>query len=399
MMLSIAIWVGLALCLVPAVVFSLQVFAALVVRPREVAAPLGTQAHELAQGHGAVVLMPAHNESSTLAETLVPLRMLPTGMQVLVVADNCTDDTAAVARACGVEVIERFSADLRGKGYALQFGLDHLKQQPHPQTVIVLDADCLTTAADMVALSNECFQLRKPVQGVYRMHAPSGASVGTKISAFAWLVKTQIRPSGWRWLGRTCQLMGSGFALPWSIAHSLNMASGHIVEDLKLTLDLARQRKAPVFRSCSIVTSFFPTAAAAQATQRRRWEHGHLELVVSEAPRAMAEALATRNPALLAVALDIVVPPLSLLVMSLAVLSLFACLQFALNGVTAEAVLACAMTLSVFLAVALAWLAWGRSILAGRELLSIPGFVLRKLGVYAGFVRNRERQWTRTDRD
>lgn len=396
MMLSIVIWVGLALCLVPAMVFSCQVFTAWAVGYRGVSAPHAT---DLLQGHAAAVLIPAHNESLTLAETLAPFSLQPSGMLVLVVADNCTDDTAAVARACGIEVIERFSTDLRGKGYALQFGLDHLKRLPHPQVVIVLDADCLTTAADMVALSNQCFQLHKPVQGVYRMHAPPGASVGTKISAFAWLVKTQIRPSGWRWLGRTCQLMGSGFALPWSVASTLELASGHIVEDLKLTLDLARQRNAPVFRPCASVTSFFPSAAVSQATQRRRWEHGHLGLVLSDAPRALAEALLTRNPALLAVALDIVVPPLSLLVMSLAALALLASLQFTLHGVTAEAVLACALASSVMLAVVLAWLTWGRSILTGKELLSVPGFVLGKLGVYVGFVRNREHQWTRTDRD
>lgn len=398
-MLAVVIWGGVGLCVVPAMVFSLQVFTAWVARKRVSSAPGDHGVEGLVAGHGAVVLIPAHNESLTLGETLAPLAQLPSGMRVLLVADNCTDDTAAVARACGVEVIERFSADLRGKGYALQFGLDHLKQQLFPQVVIVLDADCTTTAADMATLSNRCFQIGKPVQGVYRMHAPPGASVGTKISAFAWLVKTQIRPAGWRWLGRTCQLMGSGFALPWSIASGLNLASGHIVEDLKLTLDLAGQRNAPVFTPCASVTSYFPTAAVAQATQRRRWEHGHLGLVMSDAPRAMAQALVTCNPALLAVSLDIVVPPLSLLVMSLAVLTALACLQFALNGPTLEAMLACVLALSVFLAVVLAWQAWGRHILAGRELLSIPGFVLRKLGVYVGFVRARERQWTRTDRD
>lgn len=57
------------------------------------------------------------------------------------VADNCTDDTARLASAAGAEVIERHDALLRGKGYALDFGVRHLAQQP-PDVVIVVDADC-----------------------------------------------------------------------------------------------------------------------------------------------------------------------------------------------------------------------------------------------------------------
>ena len=74
------------------------------------------------------VLVPAHNESSGLLPTLANIQsqLLP-GDRLLVVADNCSDDTAALARAAGAEVVERNDPTRRGKGYALDWGVQHLE--------------------------------------------------------------------------------------------------------------------------------------------------------------------------------------------------------------------------------------------------------------------------------
>ena len=71
------------------------------------------------------------------------------------VADNCTDDTAAIARAAGAEVIERQNATLRGKGYALDAGIRHLTANP-PAVVIIVDADCLVAGGTIDLLSRRC---------------------------------------------------------------------------------------------------------------------------------------------------------------------------------------------------------------------------------------------------
>ena len=88
-----------------------------------------------------IVLVPAHNESVHLLPTLrALLNDIDDYTRVLVVADNCTDDTAAVARLEGVEVIERTNTTLFGKGYALDHGIHHLRLNP-PQVLVILDAD------------------------------------------------------------------------------------------------------------------------------------------------------------------------------------------------------------------------------------------------------------------
>ncbi len=395
MLFDLFLWLGVVIVAVPVAVFSSQVvLASFDLRnshrrsPCELGGDIPTT----------VILMPAHNEAAGIAATLLPLKALSPRVRVLVVADNCTDDTASIARAHGVTVVERTAADLRGKGYALQHGLNHLRGGP-PDVVIVLDADCDTTADDMHRLAAASAERATAVQGIYLMRAPPNAAIGSKIAEFAWLVKTLIRPKGWRSLGGTCQLMGSGFAVPWPVAEKLDLASGHLVEDMKLTMDLASIRQSPVFVECARVFSVFPAAVAAQATQRRRWEHGHLGVVLTEVPFALLKAASTLNSHLLAVALDLCVPPLSLLVLLLGGLSAAAMIQAVFWGVTWGSLLVCALAVALAGSVVLAWWGWGRAVLSARELLSVPAFVWRKLGVYVGFIWRREREWTRTDRD
>lgn len=394
--LSVVLWFGVALCAVPAGVFCLQVLTACINRPSgrvestylDVSGAIPT----------AVILMPAHNEEKVIALTLASLQGLSSSFRVLVVADNCNDQTAALAKDAGAMVVERSSANLRGKGYALQHGLDHLKAHP-PEVVIVLDADCTTSAADMHRLALACQQLARPVQGIYLMRAPQGSAIGLRVAEFAWLVKTMVRPLGWQTWGGTSQLMGSGFALPWAVAEQLNLASGHIVEDMKLTFDLAEQRQAPVLTTDSRVFSTFPAAGVAQDAQRRRWEHGHLSMVLTDVPKALMRSLESGNTQLLAVALDLLVPPLSLLVLALAALAMLAVFQLVFWTPSIAALVALIMAFTMAVSVLLAWSRWGRHALSGTDLLGIPGFVLRKLGVYVGFIKRRETNWTRTDRD
>ena len=87
------------------------------------------------------VLVPAHNEANGIAATIKELRSAMPQARLLVVADNCTDGTASLAAGAGAEVIERHDSLHRGKGFALDFGREHLRARP-PSVVIILDADC-----------------------------------------------------------------------------------------------------------------------------------------------------------------------------------------------------------------------------------------------------------------
>ncbi|MEP7099402.1 MAG: glycosyltransferase family 2 protein, partial [Burkholderiales bacterium] len=182
--------------MVPVGVFTLQVLLAVLGSTRAPGAASATSRRpQLA------VLVPAHDEASGIGAALQTMRaQLAPGDRLLVVADNCSDATAQIAAAAGAEVVERFNRELRGKGYALDFGVRHLQLAP-PEVVVIVDADCELGPGALNTLARECARTSRPVQALYLMHAPTGAGLKTRIAAFAWAVKNQARPLGYRRLG------------------------------------------------------------------------------------------------------------------------------------------------------------------------------------------------------
>lgn len=345
------------------------------------------------------VLVPAHDEASIIIATLDSIRaQLCEGDRLLVVADNCTDDTAALARAAGAEVVERFDAQARGKGYALDFGVRYLGFDP-PPVIVVVDADCQLGEGALTRLATCCIDSGRPVQALYLMQAPEGAGLKTRVAEFAWRVKNLVRPRGWARLGLPCQLMGAGMAFTWRDLASLELASGHLVEDLKMGLDLCRIGKAPLFCPDARVTSWFPVSNEGLGAQRRRWEHGHLGVLLKDAPRLLIESLARRNGALLALALDLMVPPLALLVLALAGVFCLSGLAWLLLDVSTALWLASCAVVLLGIAVLLAWYRFCRGLIAFSVLLYAPLYAAKKIPIYLGFLVKRQVDWVRSKRD
>jgi cellulose synthase/poly-beta-1,6-N-acetylglucosamine synthase-like glycosyltransferase len=344
------------------------------------------------------ILVPAHNEEDGIAQTLATLvPQLAAGDRVLVVADNCADATAERARAAGAQVVERVHASDRGKGFALAFGVDHLRADP-PAAVLIVDADCELAPGSLEVLAAELQRTQRPVQALYLMTAPADAGLARRLAQFAWRVRNWARPAGWHRLGLPCQLMGTGMAFSWDMLRDAPLANASIVEDMKLGIELAKTGRAPVFCERALVTSAFPDSAAASTTQRTRWEHGHLEMILREMPSMLARAVARGDRRLLGLALDLAVPPLALLAGLLAVDACLALAAWACGAGIASIVAAGALLGAFLLAVLTAWFVRGRDLVRFTELMSVPWYIAAKLPVYLRFVVRRQRAWVRTDR-
>lgn len=352
------------------------------------------------QAPSIVVLMPAHDEAEIIQTTVMrAVQSLPPGARLLVVADNCTDDTAARARSAGAEVLERTDANFRGKGYALAHGVDHMRPAP-PDVVFVLDADCVTDQEALAAIGAAAHRLQRPMQSMNIQVAPEGAGLMQRMAAFAWDFRTRLRNEGYRRLGLPCQLMGTGMALPWPLLQHADLATGHIVEDLRLGLDFATARTAPVFMPVAWVSSSFPANEQGSRSQRKRWEHGHLSVVASHAPALLWQSVTQRNLGLLAITLDMCVPPLALLVLMLGGQAVVAgLLMWAGLAWPVVAALSCGTLALLLVAVLVGWWKVGRRWIGLGELMSVPWYVLRKVPLYLEFVGRRQMRWIRTRRD
>lgn len=391
-----------ALLLVPCTVLLVQVLAALPALRRSNAA----QGVQLSRSPSpeVCVLMPAHNEAAGIAEIVrALLTQLGAHKRLLVVADNCTDATAEIVRRVVggspfVEVIERHNPELRGKGFALDHGVRHLEVHP-PAVVLILDADCTLKPGSIDTLAMLCMTTGRPVQALDLMQAPVGGSIKTRLAEFAWLVKNQVRAMGYFQLGLPCQLMGTGMAFTWLHISKAQLNTGQIVEDMQLGIDFARSGTPPLFCPEALVTSVFPNAAEGLQTQRTRWEHGHLGVIVTQVPRLFWQALTRANGALFAMALDLCVPPLALLTM-LTVGSFAAGVSLAVGGVSVwPALLSSLVTCMLILAVMLAWWRFGRSVISLKQLCHVPLYVAAKLPLYFYFLVKRQSAWVRSKRD
>jgi len=384
-----------ALLAVPTAVLFFEVLAASFLPKREVAI-----CAQLDQRRRIAVLIPAHNESIGLQPTLADVKsQLRAGDRLLVVADNCTDETAAVAASSGVEITVRNDPTKIGKGYALDWGLNYLAADA-PEIVIMIDADCRVESGAIDRLAMVCAKMQRPVQSLYMMTAPAGSSVNYQVAEFAWRVKNCVRPLGLSAMALPCQLVGSGMAFPWDIIRSAELSSGCIVEDLKLGLELAFAGHAPIFCPSAIVRSTFPDSDKGAKTQRQRWEHGHVGLILTTAPALLYAATKRRNLNLLALALDLVVPPLSLLVLILTATIVGAGVA-TLVGISKSAFMISATCLMIVIATTiLAWLRYGRDILPFRSWALIASYFAEKLHLYgAALAGQRVSSWIRADRN
>jgi cellulose synthase/poly-beta-1,6-N-acetylglucosamine synthase-like glycosyltransferase len=349
-----------------------------------------------------VVLVPAHNEELVIEATLVSLMaQLPDRNQIIVIADNCVDTTAVISRGCGVVVIERRNELDKGKGFALEYGIEYLADQPsQPGHVIFIDADCLVKPGSLSRLVARCAETGGPVQSLNLMKTTGGADIRQKIAEFAWMVKNQVRPLGLMKLGLPCQLMGTGMVFPFELVKQIKLGSSNIVEDMKLGLDCAVAGYPPVFCPEALVESYFPEDENSVKTQRTRWEHGHLGVIFSETFGLLKSAIANRDVNSLVMSLDLMIPPLAFLVLILLAFILTLSVLVGLFGVGSIA-LKILLSITCLLGVALlaAWYRFARNIISLKELFWIPVYVVSKVPLYVGYWVRRQTEWIRTNRD
>jgi cellulose synthase/poly-beta-1,6-N-acetylglucosamine synthase-like glycosyltransferase len=254
------------------------------------------------------VVVPAHNESGGIARTVNGLLACPRPevlIEVLVIADNCSDDTAAQARAAGqarqragflVTVLERSHAELRGKGHALHFAFTTALARPaaeRPDAFLVIDADTKVSSTLFTAATKAFERGVEALQAPYHSGDPE-ASMRARLQHLALLAFNHLRPKSREHLGLSVGILGNGFGLTARTLEHIPYTAASIVEDLEYHIQLVRAGLRVRFLADAVVAADAPPSLGATKTQRSRWEGGRLRMIQEHAPRLAAEVLKGR---------------------------------------------------------------------------------------------------------
>ena len=350
-----------------------------------------------AMGPAAVVLVPAHDEAAGIEPTLAALlNQAYRPLEVIVIADNCSDETAAVAAATGVTVWEREDPTAPGKGPALAWALERLwHERTDTEVVIVVDADCDVSGNLCAALiapiaSGEADAAQARYEVANATQAPAAA-----LRAVGFTLKHVIRARGRARLGLSCGLFGTGMAFSRGLLHEVAWADS-VTEDTELFVRIVRHGGRIAYAEEAVVRSAMPITDAGAREQQLRWETGNAELARRELLALAAEGLRARRGEVFGLALELAQPSQSLMATAGAAVTLVGVLQRR-GGLRAAggAVLGAQVAY-----VGGGVLCGGGPRLTRTVIAHAPAFVATKLGVLGQIGSGRgARTWVRTERE
>ena len=338
------------------------------------------------------VIVPAHNEERLIARCLASLRATQwrPAPEIVVVADNCSDSTAALARRFDVTVLGRHDRTKVGKSYALQHALAELESRPRPpDAVVVVDADSVVAPRFYEGLATALDGGTAAAQAYYE--AEPAVAPTARLRRLAFALTHWARPLGSYRLGLGSGIKGNGFAVRWECARDAIGADG-LAEDAAATLVLARRSQVVAFAPDATLAAPMAASAAEARRQEGRWEQGRLSLSL-RALTIAAGQLRRGRFGTAAAALEVATLPLSLLGFGAVI-----ALGLALVGVGSLPL--ALVALSSLISFVLVGLAAARIPLDELvALASLPGFLLNKLRLYLGLAADRgPTGWARTRR-
>lgn len=345
------------------------------------------------------IVIPAHNEAGTIGHILHDLKALDFPEEdfvAFVIADNCTDNTADLVRAAGFDVAERNNPELRGKGHALDwFITTHEKELDRYDAVAIVDADMHIDPAFLREMAASfAVAGTRVVQGANVVARPE-TNWRTALGYLGFSVINHVRPAGREALGGTAELRGSGMAFDSALLIDYGWPAHSLAEDVEFSKQLLLDGIRVHYNPDARVTSELAVRREQAQVQQQRWEGGKVDIVKRYLPRLLGKAVASRKWLYIDALLDILVPPLSVLVLLLVAvggLALFVHLVWALVIGGCAAALALCVVSGPLLTRA-PWRVW-------LYLFAAPLFVAWKVPMYVKLLLNKTPiAWQRTPRN
>ncbi|MGE5314893.1 MAG: glycosyltransferase family 2 protein [Acidobacteriota bacterium] len=353
-------------------------------------------------------LVPAHNEASSIRTTLRSLASVDYPRHLferVVIADNCTDATAALAREEGARVMERTDAAQRGKGHALRWAFERLlgaSSAADFDALIVIDADTIVSG-NYLAMLNVAIESGAHVMQTSDLAAPSRTGSWTaEALRLSFVLHNYVRPLGRKAMGLSAGLKGNGMCFTRQAMEHVPWRAFSKAEDLEYGLQMLLAGYAPVFVPGACALAVMPEEASNAESQRARWEGGRLPVIRRYARVLLSAALLRRSWVLGDAFIDLVMPAFVTMMAGSITLALLSLLAWASGG-----------------SQSLLWwtIAWSAAMLSGilhvsggvkvsedpslaRTLSTIPQYVWWKAKLYLKLARQeRSGEWVRTARE
>ncbi len=297
------------------------------------------------------VIIPAHNEELVIGRTvsnLLEMNYSPEKNDIIVIADNCDDNTAQVAREAGAICIEREVEPEGRKGYALAWYLEKVLPEDHSyDALIIFDADSCPSHNFLQVMSSNIRAGAAVLQGQHIIANPN-ESIFTRLADIDMRINNRLRNLSRSNLGLSCRLMGDAMCFERSILERYPWSAYSLVEDREYGIQLLGQ---------GIRIHYVPEATSlGQAaggwsrakSQRMRWTGGVLHLRRQFAMQLLLTGIRNNNPSAIDQAIVLLMPPYSVLAMS-AVILLLAQLLFSGLRFTSSITVSIAVTFALIL--------------------------------------------------
>jgi cellulose synthase/poly-beta-1,6-N-acetylglucosamine synthase-like glycosyltransferase len=345
------------------------------------------------------VIVPAHNEAPVIARTVSSLRRVDWPQElfrIFTVADNCTDETAAAARAAGSLVLERHDATLRGKGYALNFAFGASLKEGWADAVVVIDADAEVSTNLLEAFAAAIERGALAVQAHYGVLNPN-ASWRTRLITIAKGSFHIVRSRARERMRVSCGIRGNGWCVTHALLRAVPYQAFSLAEDLEYGIDLGLAGYRVAYADEAHANADMVSGQQIASKQRQRWESGRFRLIRSKTLELLRAAVRQRSRICLDLAADLLVLPLSYIVLNIALLAATAALvqmwlpeaRVWLWAAAGCAACVCAYVLR----------GWRLSGIGARGILDLaraPAFLTWKLLL---MLRRESSEWVRTDRE
>ncbi|EPY2277358.1 glycosyltransferase family 2 protein [Clostridium sporogenes] len=272
------------------------------------------------------LIVAAHNEELVIGNIIESLKMMDYDKKlydIFVIADNCTDKTADIAKKKGAIVRERFDKKRRGKGYALEWMFNIIfKMEKKYDAIAVFDADNLVHKNFLKEMNKKMCKGYKVVQGYLDSKNPEDTWITGSYSIAFWTTNRMFQLARYN-LGLSSQLGGTGFCIDTDILKELGWGATCLTEDLEFSCKIILNGYKVGWAHDAIIYDEKPLTLAQSWRQRKRWMQGFADVSSRYFFKLMKKAIKSFNFTAFDCALYSIQPFVAILLGLSAIISLF----------------------------------------------------------------------------